>query len=376
MNKGSHWRRGVAPALVFALAAVVWPLITLGQRGTAPDDVATRGAELFSRKFTTEQGLGPLFNQNSCAGCHAYPSVGGMGSAGLGTVTRIGRLTSAGFDSLAGRGGPIARAHSVTEDGLACDLEAGIPRSANMTSVRNAPDLHGAGLIDAIPDEEIAAGAVARGDGVHGRPHKVKTADGRERIGRFGWKADTASLYQFVGEAFRNELGITNPVAPADLLPSDMPVRHACPGEGANPEAGSALVEAVTAFVGALPPYQAQDGPPHGAVLFGRAGCDACHTPSLLSGRQRIWLYSDLLLHDMGPDLDDGVLQGQASGHDWRTTPLWGLGKRERFLHDARARSLTEAIQAHGGEAAAARQRFRQLSSEEREALLAFLSRL
>lgn len=110
--------------------------------------------------------------------------------------------------------------------------------------------------------------------------------------------------------------------------------------------------------------------------LFANLGYDACHTPSLPLGEQRLWLYSDLLLHDLGPDLDDKVTQGQASGRDWRTTPLWGLGARQRFLHDGRARTIMEAIMAHGGEATTARQRFLRLLPQDSDALLAFLSSL
>jgi CxxC motif-containing protein (DUF1111 family) len=337
--------------------------------------LARRGAILFTTEFTPEQGLGPLFNRTSCVGCHAGPGAGGMGPDGLGTATRVGRLTPDGFDPLIGSGGPVARAHSVAEEGLPCDLVPGIPARANVTSVRNAPDLHGVGLIDAIPDDEIAAGAVPRGDGVRGRAHWVKTADGRERIGRFGWKADTATLRQFVANAFRNELGITSPLAPTDFMPAGR-LGSRCLGEGDGVEDDGTMVDAVTAFLAALPPPAARAESPLGATLFRATGCAACHTPSLTLGQRRAWLYSDLLLHDLGPDLDDKMVQGQANGRDWRTTPLWGLGTRPRLLHDGRARTIAEAILAHGGEAAAARQRFHLLLSEERDALLTFLAGL
>jgi CxxC motif-containing protein (DUF1111 family) len=136
------------------------------------------------------------------------------------------------------------------------------------------------------------------------------------------------------------------------------------------------LVNAVTAFVAALPPPAARASSKPGAPLFGALGCDLCHTPSLALGKRRIWLYSDLLLHDLGPDLDDKVVQGQAGGRDWRTTPLWGVATRLRLLHDGRARTISDAILAHGGEAAPAMQRFRQLSPRQREDLLAFLAGL
>jgi CxxC motif-containing protein (DUF1111 family) len=341
------------------------------------DNSVARGATLFATEFTPEQGLGPLFNKRSCISCHAEPSSGGMGPEGLATAMRIGRLTPAGFDPMIGAGGPIARAHSVAEDGLPCDLRAGIPAGANVTSVRNAPNLHGIGLISEIADEEIAAGAIKRPGGVHGRAHSVLAADGRKRIGRIGWKADTASLTEFVANAFRNELGITSPLAPVDLTAASQAGRTRCPGEGASIEDDGSVVDAVTAFLEALsPPVATRPASLSGAALFSTVGCDACHTPSLPLRNMQVRLYSDLLLHDLGPDLDDGVVQGDARGRDWRTTPLWGLGIRSRLLHDGRARTITEAILIHGGEAEQAKQHYKLLSPKERQALLAFLGGL
>jgi CxxC motif-containing protein (DUF1111 family) len=299
--------------------------------------------------FSTAQGLGPLFNNPSCVACHVAPSIGGMGPDGIGTATRVGRLTPSGFDALVGRGGPVARAHSVSEMGAHCDLQPGAPADANVISIRNAPGLYGIGLIDAIPEAQITAGAVARGDGVHGRVNRIHRADGSEQIGRFGWKAEVATVQQFVANALRNEIGITNPLAPKDLAPVGTPGHERCAGEGVAIEDDGSIADALTAF---------------------------CHTPSLDSPAGPVHLYSDLLLHDVGPDLDDKVVQSGATGRDWRTTPLWGLSARPRFLHDGRATTVTEAIVAHGGEAALARQRFRELPPEERKALLAFLAGL
>jgi CxxC motif-containing protein (DUF1111 family) len=113
---------------------------------------------------------------------------------------------------------------------------------------------------------------------------------------------------------------------------------------------------------------------PAGQAIFQEIGCAACHTPTLPAGNLDVPLYSDLLLHDIGPDLDDGVIQGDAHGRDWRTTPLCGIGQCTRFLHDGRALTLREAIFAHGGEAARAAERFRALSAEQRRTLLTFLT--
>jgi CxxC motif-containing protein (DUF1111 family) len=378
------WHSGSAATLVVIFLAALLAVV-LGMhrqaRGQAhppsgnTSSLVARGEILFGTSFTPSQGLGPLFNQTSCVGCHSTPTKGGMGLGGLGTATRVGRLTATGFDPMIGRGGPVARMRSVSEMGSPCDLEPGIPSGANVTSVRNAPELYGKGLIDALPDGVIAAGAVRKDDDVQGRVHWVKGSDGKERVGRFGWKADTATLQQFVADAFRNELGITSSLAPVDILPTAQH-HHRCFGEGIEAEDDGSTIDAVTAFVASLPPPPTPIPSPSGAVLFGSLGCDACHTPSLRLGDRRLWLYSDLLLHNLGPDLDDKVVQGQANGSDWRTTPLWGLGARQRFLHDGRARTLIEAILAHGGEATRAKQRFLRLLPPDSDALLAFLSSL
>jgi CxxC motif-containing protein (DUF1111 family) len=245
-----------------------------------------------------------------------------------------------------------------------------------MTSIRNTPPLFGSGLIDALPDDVILAGAVPRGHGVHGRPHLVRDAQGRERVGRFGWKADTATLRQFVADAFRNELGLTNPLAPTDLLPTEHGRRQRCAGEAESPEDDGTTIMAVTAYLASLPPPAMPAFLLPGAHMFTAIGCAACHTPSLPLGDRQVSLYSDLLLHNLGPDLDDKVIQGQATGPDWRTTPLWGLGMRPRLLHDGRAHTIAAAVMAHGGEATSAVRHFRELSRPARDTLLAFLQSL
>jgi CxxC motif-containing protein (DUF1111 family) len=198
------------------------------------------------------------------------------------------------------------------------------------------------------------------------------------RVGKFGWKADTPTLELFVAGAFRNELGITSPLAPDEALPQGREGAVLCAGESAAPEDDGTMVAATTAYVASLvvPARPESATGPAGAALFRAVGCAACHTPNLRAGDRDVPLYSDLLLHDMGPALDDGVIQGQATGRDWRTTPLWGLGLRTRFLHDGRARTILAAIQAHGGEAEHALGQFRALDDDSRQALLAFLASL
>ena len=377
-QRGRSWGPSARVALGGFCAVLLGAagVLVLARQDGEPARDAERGRELFSAKFTPEQGLGPLFNEQSCAGCHLEPAVGGVGRDGLATVLRVGRLTRAGFDPMNGRGGPVAPEHAISELGAECDLQAGIPAGVNVTSVRNTPALFGSGLIDAIPDDMIRAGAVARGDGVKGRPSIVRGPDGRARVGRFGWKAHQPTLELFVGDAFLSEMGLTSPLAPAAALFSRRTAAGPCADQDRGSEVGREDVAAVTAFVAALPAPTPSRSAPAGARVFEQTGCAACHVPALETRTRKVSLYSDLLLHDMGRALDDRVVQGSAAGADWRTTPLWGLSTRTRFLHDGRARTLEAAILDHGGEGRRARERFRSLSAGARRSLLAFLRTL
>ena len=375
MSRLGRWVSGrVSPASAGAAAAgcvAAIALVVLLAGKSEPQGDRPNGEELFQTEFTPEQGLGPLFNEQACSACHLEPTIGGVGRNGLETVTRIGRLDGGRFDALIGHGGPFAHAHAISELGEDCDRAPGVPAGANVTSIRNTPQLFGNGLIDAIPDSVILARARAeRGTGVSGRPNLVRLAGGREAVGRFGWKADVATLEQFVAEALRNELGLTSSAAPGGGPPAGS---APCAGESRDDEVDEDVIEALTTFVAELPAPEPVRPEPAGAQVFEDTGCAACHTPSLEAGSAEARLYSDLLLHDMGPALDDRVVQGSASGSEWRTAPLWGLAERTRFLHDGRADSLVAAILAHGGEAERARERFRSLSPAERRMLLAFL---
>jgi CxxC motif-containing protein (DUF1111 family) len=375
--------RAVALSAVLLAVGLVLVVPWLAASSARADDAAplaappspeliAAGEALFVRDLTVEQGLGPLFNETACASCHLAPTVGGMGQDGIAVVTRVGRLVDGAFDPLPGRGGPVARSHAISELGASCPLRPGIPAEANLTSVRNTPPLFGLGLIDQVSDEAILALAVSRGDGVHGRANLVLDAAGRERVGRFGWKGDTATLEQFVADALRNEHGVTNPLAPVDLAPPGTQADTCSSGTSTLEDDGSA-VAALTAFIASLPdPVGVSD--PDGERRFAETGCASCHVPTLPSAAGDVRLYSDLLLHDVGPALDDGVPQGVALGRDWRTTPLAGLRQRQRFLHDGRARTIEAAVRAHGREAEVAARRFAELPPSERSALLEFLS--
>jgi hypothetical protein len=214
---------------------------------SAKSALIERGAQRFSAGFGPAEGLGPLYNGPSCLTCHLEPSAGGMGPGALAAVLRVGRIGANGFDPLVGRGGPVSRAHSIAELGSRCSLLPGVPAEANVVSLRNAPPLFGLGLIDAIPDTVIWSDGKNRQSG---RPHKVVDAQGRERIGRFGWKADVATLEEFVALAFRNELGITSPLAPADLV--QWTGTDCDSTQGNLTKDDGHIVREVTAFVAAL----------------------------------------------------------------------------------------------------------------------------
>ncbi len=360
-------------------ALVLWATVTLGCSAKhlpaelpATVDGAS-GEQLFGHVFTPEQALGPLYNAQSCAKCHEVPSMGGSGLTDKDIVYRVAFIDDNGhMDDLNGRGGPIARNHSVAELGYACPLRPGVPASSNAVSTRDTPPLFGLGLVESIPDDVIVAGVAGRPDGVSGHPNWVEEG-GVRRVGRFGWKASTATLQVFVSRALRNELGISTPDFPEDLVSG--PDAEACVGFHRGPEIDAPSVARLRDYVASLPPFTpASDlAASHGRAVFERVGCSACHAPTLAGSNGPVALYSDLLLHDMGPALRDGFFEGDAKERDWRTTPLWGLRYRKRYLHDARTTTLEDAIRAHGGEAAAAAGRFALLTADDASALLEFL---
>jgi hypothetical protein len=356
-------------------ALIEVPAFGAGSTDAIPAATIAAGGALFARVLTPQTGLGPLFNERSCLTCHSTPSAGGMGRNGLDVVTHIGRLENGIFDPMVDTGGPVARAHSVTELGFACPLTAGISARANVTSLRNSPTLYDDGAIDSITDAAIAAAAVAYPDGVHGRPNWVDAGDGVLHAGRFGWKAEIAHLATFVGQALRNEMGVTNPFFPRDLA-STKPPERPCAGERAGLKDDGTQVREITAFVASLktPSESHAKAGQAGGDLFTTVGCEECHATRFHAGADA--LYSDFLLHDMGPSLDDAIIQGQAQGRDWRTTALRGAGLRKRFLHDGRATTIAQAIVDHDGEATSAVRKYRALDAASQRALVHFVETL
>jgi CxxC motif-containing protein (DUF1111 family) len=265
-----------------------------------------------------------------------------------------------------------------------------------LVSPRVAPPLIGLGLLDAVAEEAIlVAAAQSRAAGVDGRPNRVwDSIHGGQAIGRFGHKANVPSLLQQIVTAYHEDLGVTSRWFPEENCP---PIQTACRAEppGGHPELPEAFLDPVLLYTRALavPARRDTTGPlvRAGEVLFAKARCAGCHVSTLETGNyaplpaashQIIHAYTDLLVHDMGDGLADGRPDYAAGPRDWRTAPLWGLGLSEivngntTLLHDGRARDVTEAILWHGGAASAARDAFRGMSKQERDALIAFVMSL
>ena len=266
-----------------------------------------------------------------------------------------------------------------------------------MTSPRIAPAVIGMGLLEAIKEQDILGQADPDdmdGDGISGRPNMVWDIDKQETVlGRFGWKANEPTVKQQALGAFAGDIGITSEHHMEENCP---PVQTECSAapNGGVPEMPDARGERLVFYTQtlAVPAMRNVDDSEvrKGAEMFLKAGCSACHTPSYTTGsheiealsEQTIFPYTDLLLHDMGDGLADGRPDFLATGKEWRTPPLWGIGLVEtvnghtRFLHDGRARNLSEAILWHGGEGEESRDAFRNMSKKERDALIAFLKSL
>ena len=339
-------------------AGEVTPSLMADAAAAGAEGAIAQGTFLFSYALEPDQRLGPLFNARSCNGCHAG---GSQGTSADSFVVRVGRVD--------GGTGRTVRQHSIAELGVTCDLPTGAPSSANATFVRSAMTLHGTSLIDNILDREILKVQAAQPPAVRGRANVLP--DGR--IGRFGWKAQTATLVEFMAEAQRDELGLTNPLQPHDLV-------NGCGGRKGSPEADGVPLTSLVAFLDTIDPAAPSAAclGSAGAAMFMAVGCAACHTPSMpgpgspAASQRPVRLYSDLLLHDMGAGLAE-FGQGSTTGSEFRTMPLWRVSERAHFLHDGRAHTIGEAILAHGGQAASAVDAFQALSPADQQALLDFL---
>lgn len=354
------------------------------QRAFAEGDAA------FGDRFTIATGLGPLFNNVSCADCHS--------GDGRGRPENILLRFSRGNDPALDVGGPQLQDRAIP----GADPET-LPAGVDV-SPRLPPPVFGVGLIEAIPTDAILAHADpddSDGDGISGRPNWVTPRDFVPAdepgggvgpvLGRFSRKAQVSTLLQQTVEAYHQDIGITTDFLPEENFSAAQSAALRAADLVADPELPAATVLAVVNYLRLLAPPAPGELTPErqrGQQLFTEIGCATCHVPEFRTGsssisvlaNQPVRLYSDLLLHDMGEELADNRPDGSANGREWRTTPLWGLRVMRDFLngdaflmHDGRARSVEEAILLHGGEAAPVRDRFAGLSAQQQRDLLDFV---
>lgn len=364
--------------------------------GASPAELAAfeAGRNDFIFTFTPPAGLGPIFNQNSCGSCHNNP-VGGSGSI---FVTRFGLTDKGGFNPLDEFGGSLLQANAIDD---AC-LEV-IPAFANVTSPRISSSILGAGLVEAIDDNDILENANNPPAGVSGRAHMVPTLEDAMaplRPGRFGWKAQLATLLSFSADASLNEMGFTNRILDTENAPNGDEVLLAMFDTIPDPEDGPDgqglhFIDRITTFqqLLAAPPQTPKSGMT-GEAIFNTIGCTDCHIPTFTTSNstafspavrnKTIHPYSDFLLHDMGL-AGDFIAQGDAFETELKTTPLWGVNRRNPIWHDGRIAGgtftsrMTEAIDLHralASEAADAGNAFFALSAPDRDSVIAFLASL
>ena len=344
------------------------------------------GRAVFDSTFTPQVGLGPLFNASGCGECHEDPVTGANGDevehhATVFHPERAGAMC----DELADKGGPVFQ-DSVTpalHAALGIDREPR-PPSPTVVAERTTPDILGFGLLDAVPDSVILSYADPddkNHDGISGRPNRF--FDGR--LGRFGRKASVPTLREFNDGAFQVEIGITNPSVPVEGTVAGDPL-PAGTDPAPEPEIGARGLELADAFVRLLAPpaplKQSREAR-RGRDVFAQVGCTGCHVPTLRTGdnpipalsHKEVAAYTDLLLHDMGPQLAD-ICFGLAKPSEFRTEALMGVRLATKFLHDGRAKTPEQAIEMHGGEGMRSRDLFEALPAADRAALLAFLKTL
>ncbi|MGH7500447.1 MAG: di-heme oxidoredictase family protein [Longimicrobiales bacterium] len=348
------------------------------------------GDAAFEEAFSVASGLGPIFNNTSCAGCHAGD---GRGRPDAGFSNVVMRVVPGAAD-----GSPTIERRAVS------GAEAEREPEGVATSLRLPPPVFGLGLIEAIPAAAIVGRADAQdadGDGISGRAHWVEAAvwvpetepgsGAGAQLGRFTRRGRVSTIFEQVVDAYHKDMGITTAYLPYENANLGASVATSSFDRVAEPEVPEHVVQQVVFYLRTLAPPAPGEMTPvreRGLALFDEIGCALCHVAELRTGdhavaalaNRPVRLYSDLLLHDLGDALADGVADGDASGREWRTAPLWGLRVMRDFLggdafllHDGRARSVDAAILLHAGEAEAVRARYEGLNASDRAALLDFV---
>jgi len=348
------------------------------------------GDEQFGQAFLPSEGLGPIFNDVSCAACHSGDGRGRRENS----LTRVSR----GVDPALDVGGP-----QIQDRAIPGAVPESVPAGVDV-SVRLPPPVFGVGLIEAIPEAAILANADptdADGDGISGRPNMVippafvpdrePGAGSTPQLGRFSRKAQVSSILEQIVAAYQQDIGITTGFLPDENHNPQVSRAHEVADRVADPELPATAVLATLDYLRMLAPPAPGEMTARrqrGGDVFRAIGCAACHVPEFVAGPsvipaiegRRVALFSDLLLHDMGPGLADNRPDGDATGQEWRTAPLWGLRVMRDFLngdafllHDGRAATVEEAILLHGGEGQEARDEFAALAPADRDALLDFV---
>jgi CxxC motif-containing protein (DUF1111 family) len=347
------------------------------------------GLDDFIEVESAEEGLGPAFNGTSCAVCHNLPVIGG---GGVILELRAGYRDAAGEHAGLNEAGDTL-IHMLSTPAHACQPQ--MPDDVTVIARRAPIPLFGAGLVEAISDDTLLAledPFDRNRDGVSGRAAiVVDIGSGERRVGRFGWKAQHATLLAFGADAYRNEMGITNDLFPVESAfgVTDAQMRlcdpFPDPEDVRDPRTGRRGIDNFESFMRLLAPVPraaADEAAREGERIFAAIGCTSCHVPTLETGpsanplfnRRRVELFSDLLLHDVGTG--DGIRQAAADANEIRTPALWGLRFRRPLLHDGSAATIADAIARHAGEATLALRGYQQLSPEDRERLLRFLRSL
>lgn len=348
----------------------------------------------FEKKWTADMGLGPVFNGQSCVECHNDPVPGGYSDI---TVTRAGFYDGQQYFDLPG--GSLFH-----EKAIAPAIEVGVPVAANVTTKRISTNLLGGGFVESIADETLLAIAEKQKTETKGEIAgeavmvDVLEAPGLKKVGRFGWKSQHATLLSFCGDAFHNEMGISNSVIPSEITSNGLSL--AAYDVRADPESNGWEVQLVAEFIRAtrVPPRDPKTSRSAavraGARLFETVGCGTCHVSTLTTakvgsplaatgssisavlGEKVIHPYSDFLLHDVGTG--DGIVQNgpPSTRNKMRTAPLWGLRTHSEFMHDGSAHSLPEAIDQHKGVARKIIERYKLLPKKQQAKLLKFLRSL
>lgn len=396
---------------------------------SASMDEHNKGDFQFEQKFVANPspingGLGPLYNNVSCFNCHTSDGRGKPPDAGESLESMLIRISIPGTDQHSGPN-PVTGFGSQLQDKALFGYEpegnvnvsyieipgkypdgttyslrkpliiiSGRAAGGILVSPRVAPSVHGMGLLEAIPEDAILKNTDefdTNNDGISGKPNYVWDYEtGTIKLGRFGWKANQPGLLQQVASAYVEDMGITNPLFKMENCHTNT----ICDSSSDDPEISQEILEAVTFYVRTLgvPARRDYDKPDvlKGKELFNNIGCSSCHIPEFRTGaylvpelsNQKIFPYTDMLLHDMGDGLADNRPDFKAGGREWKTAPLWGIGLvnvvngHTNFLHDGRARSFEEAILWHDEEAKKSKIKFMNLYKEERDYIIKFLNSL